>query len=205
MSTAKALAAVKEMERHLGSWYLYGGDGPYRFDCSGLGHYSYRVAAGIHIGRVTGQQYLEGTKVARAAVKPGDGIYLVPQGGVPEHVIWVVDHATAIEAPHTGAVVRYSNIDQAIRYDGFVTIRRFTPWDAVPIRPQTPTLKLGAHGTAVHLMQERLVHHGFSVGKSGIDGVFGHDTLDALKAFEHHTKLKVDGVCGADDWKALLK
>ena len=203
MSTVKAMKALTEAKRHIGSWYLFGGAGPNRFDCSGLGQYSFKVA-GVAIPRSTYTQYVAGKHVNRADVRPMDGIYLEPGPNGPGHVIWVVDHNTAIEAPHTNARVRYSNIDDRIRQLRLVTIRRFTPWDGTAPLPTHPIVKLGDHGSSVRLMQQRLIYKHYTVGPRGADGVFGSDTLKGLKAYQKAHGLKVDGVCNSDDWKKLL-
>lgn len=195
--TAKGQLVINEMERHLGSWYLYGGAGPYRFDCSGLGYYSYPKAIGLHIGRVTGQQYREGTPVARADVKPGDGIYLEPDAsGVPGHVIWVVNTTTAIQAPETGKQVGYCNIDASIAELRLVGIRRFTPWPAPTPPPVVKhngyvlkqTLKLGTVSPAVWHLRKAL---GQPVGWT-----FTRSVEHAVIMFQLHHHLTADGVVG---------
>ena len=196
----KGQAVVNEMVKHLGSWYLYGGAGPRRFDCSGLGYYSYPKAIGLRIGRVTGQQYREGAPVARSNVRPGDGIFLEPDGnGVPGHVIWVVNSTTAIEAPHTGTQVRYSNIDQRISQLRLVAIRRYTPWVGSPPKHAGLTLHRvlhkGSAGTAVRNLRRAL---GLSAGF-----YFDAKTDRAVRAFQHAHGLTVDGQVGPATAQAL--
>jgi len=56
----------------------------------------------------------------------------------------------------------------------------------------------------VKWLQNKLIALGYSVGKSGADGSFGNDTLNAVKQFQKDNKLKVDGYVGADTSKKLI-
>ena len=58
-------------------------------------------------------------------------------------------------------------------------------------------------GEDVRLAQELLLAHGFAPGK--IDGIFGVKTEAAVKAFQSHTGLEVDGIVGSKSWEALEK
>lgn len=61
-----------------------------------------------------------------------------------------------------------------------------------------PTLRKGAEGKYVILLQQRL---GFT-GKS-VDGKFGEQTWSKVKSFQAAKGLKADGVVGPQTWKAL--
>lgn len=65
-----------------------------------------------------------------------------------------------------------------------------------------PTLKLGMRGPEVFWLQKRLQATGFFEGKA--DGIFGADTLEAVKAAQEKYGLKADGIVGSSTWKALL-
>lgn len=54
-------------------------------------------------------------------------------------------------------------------------------------------------------MQQRLIDLGYSVGKSGVDGSFGYDTLKAVKQFQKNKHLAVDGRVGSATYKALTE
>lgn len=64
-----------------------------------------------------------------------------------------------------------------------------------------PLLKLGAQGASVRTLQERLRHLGFDPGP--LDGDFGPKTKAAVKAFQKHYGLEVDGVVGPNTWSWL--
>lgn len=62
------------------------------------------------------------------------------------------------------------------------------------------TLRRGARGAQVELMQRRLSAHGATLKA---DGDFGPATLAALQAFQMGTGLTADGICGPMTWRAL--
>lgn len=72
-------------------------------------------------------------------------------------------------------------------------------------KPYRPTIRRGSKGDAVKELQTILVKLGYSVGKSGIDGIFGSSTEAAVKAFQTLSKLKADGIVGPLTWAALDK
>jgi peptidoglycan hydrolase-like protein with peptidoglycan-binding domain len=64
-----------------------------------------------------------------------------------------------------------------------------------------PTLRHGARGEPVRALQNRLNALGFNAG--GADGVFGDNTLAAVKAFQKSRGLTADGVVGPKTWDKL--
>lgn len=60
-------------------------------------------------------------------------------------------------------------------------------------------------GVYVNLLQRLLIHHGFSCGLAGADGVFGSGTHNAVIAFQKAKRLTVDGIVGPKTWAALTK
>lgn len=66
-------------------------------------------------------------------------------------------------------------------------------------------LKKNSKGKQVKTMQNLLVDYRYSIGKAGVDGVFGVMTETALKKYQEDKKLKVDGICGEKTWNSLLK
>ncbi len=65
-------------------------------------------------------------------------------------------------------------------------------------------LRLGMNAPIIiKWLQKRLIDLGYSVGKCGIDGSFGYDTLKAVKKFQKDYNLEVDGFVGSKTCKAL--
>lgn len=65
------------------------------------------------------------------------------------------------------------------------------------------TVKNGSMGTQVKVLQYLLNQQSYAAGKE--DGIFGANTLAAVKAFQKAKGLTVDGIVGAKTWAALLK
>lgn len=68
-----------------------------------------------------------------------------------------------------------------------------------------PTLRRGDRGEKVQFLQTILVEEGFDIGKTGIDGIFGAKTEEAVKEFQKKNRLVADGVVGKKTWKALTE
>lgn len=67
---------------------------------------------------------------------------------------------------------------------------------------QSPTLKKGCKGEYVKKLQQSLCSLGYTVV---CDGIFGQETLAAVKEFQCTNGLVVDGIVGAKTWAALLQ
>ena len=75
---------------------------------------------------------------------------------------------------------------------------------AVTASASRPTLRLGAHGSAVVALQQRLAAlHYFDMRTA--DGVFGPNTYHAVIAFQKVQGLARDGVVGPVTWAKLAK
>jgi N-acetylmuramoyl-L-alanine amidase len=66
----------------------------------------------------------------------------------------------------------------------------------------TTLLRSGDAGPAVRDLQERLTRCGHGVT---FDGVFGPETLDAVRGFQTQRRLRLDGICGPETWAALIE
>lgn len=108
------------------------------------------------------------------------------------------------------AIHQYSSVGQLSGYSGNLDLDTayMTPvaWDkyakANPVLMKNkPVLRKGCRGEAVRELQERLNYLGYSCGV--VDGIFGDDTKDAVKAFQAEHGLAVDGVAGAKTWDEL--
>lgn len=65
-------------------------------------------------------------------------------------------------------------------------------------------LKQGSQGSAVKALQILLEGNNCKCGKSGPDGIFGGDTLLAVKKFQREKNLDTDGIVGKNTWAKLL-
>lgn len=119
--TGTAKKAVSIVQEYLGTPYHWGGESPQGFDCSGLLQYTW-AKAGVQIPRTSQEQWQAGTPVPRSRLQPGDAVFFEGGPSGPGHVGMYVGSGKFVEAPHTGAEVRIS--DLAGRKD-YVGARRY--------------------------------------------------------------------------------
>jgi cell wall-associated NlpC family hydrolase len=104
--SAAAAAAVRFALAQIGTPYLWGGEGPGGFDCSGLVQAAYQ-AAGVALPRVAQQQYDAGPRLQPGeALLAGDLVFFGADARHVSHVGIVVGAGVMVDAPHTGATVR---------------------------------------------------------------------------------------------------
>ena len=111
-SSSGVAAAIAYAKAQLGKPYLWAAAGPDRFDCSGLTMMAWRQG-GIDLPHFSGAQYDRTTPVAISDAQPGDLLFWTYNGrpsGI-HHVALYIGGGTFIEAPHTGADVRYNTLD----------------------------------------------------------------------------------------------
>ena len=69
-----------------------------------------------------------------------------------------------------------------------------------------PELRRGKKFAIIGPVQSLLQnYYKISVGKAGVDGIYGKDTENAVKEFQRRNNLKVDGIIGYNTMKGLLK
>ncbi|MER7465809.1 bifunctional lytic transglycosylase/C40 family peptidase [Streptomyces sp. NPDC097981] len=113
----QAAGAIYFAQKQLGTPYLWGGNGTPdqdgRFDCSGLTKAAYE-SVGIELPRVANDQYNAGPHPPRGELLPGDLVFFsddLTNSRAIHHVGLYVGGGYMIDAPYTGAVVRFDKID----------------------------------------------------------------------------------------------
>jgi peptidoglycan DL-endopeptidase CwlO len=102
-------AVIAYAQAQLGKPYGWGASGPDAFDCSGLTMMAWRQA-GVYLSHYTGAQWAETSRVAISDLRPGDLVFFGSSGPSSHHMGLYVGNGQMIEAPHTGAYVRYASI-----------------------------------------------------------------------------------------------
>ncbi|MEU8687251.1 bifunctional lytic transglycosylase/C40 family peptidase [Streptomyces sp. NPDC048665] len=113
----QAAGAIAFAQSKLGTPYLWGGEGTAeqggRFDCSGLTQAAY-AKVGITLPRVANDQYNAGPHPSRDQLLPGDLVFFSTDPSdsrAIHHVGIYVGGGYMIDAPRTGAVIRFDPID----------------------------------------------------------------------------------------------
>lgn len=91
--------------RFVGVPYVWGGETPAGFDCSGLTMYAYRQV-GVKLSHWTGFQWNEGTQIAWSEIQPGDLLFFDVRGGAPQHEGMYIGNGLMVQAPRRGDIVR---------------------------------------------------------------------------------------------------
>jgi hypothetical protein len=136
------VASIEEIlsfaKQQLGKPYVFGAAGPDKFDCSGLVQFTWHHF-GVELPRTSQEQAKQGSPVATNAIQPGDLVFSDWGDGPNSHVGIAVSGNQIIDAPHTGAVVRYDTLSggylshvTAVRRVGGVNkgTRELSPLDA---------------------------------------------------------------------------
>ncbi len=103
----------------LGTPYVPGGAAPGGFDCSGLVSWAYAQAGRPGLPHFTGALWTSGTRVgSQSELAPGDLVFFHDLN----HVGMYIGGGQMVEAPHSGDVVKISNISRRTDYIGAVRI-----------------------------------------------------------------------------------
>ena len=111
--------AVSAASAWLGTPYVWGGGGAGGpsgggFDCSGLTQYAVAEATDgrVHLPRTTYEQIYCGERISPRDVRPGDLVFPADSFSArgPEHVQLAAGNGMVIEAPYSGATVRWARM-----------------------------------------------------------------------------------------------
>jgi peptidoglycan DL-endopeptidase CwlO len=112
-------AAANIALAQLGTPYVWGGAAPGGFDCSGLVSWAYAQAGLGGLPHYTGALWNAGTHISsQADLAPGDLVFFHGLG----HVGMYIGGGNFVHAPHTGDVVKISNLASYSGYDGAVRV-----------------------------------------------------------------------------------
>ncbi|MGA9853846.1 MAG: C40 family peptidase [Gammaproteobacteria bacterium] len=124
VESKRAADIVRLATAELGTPYVYGGDTPRGFDCSGLVYYVFRHA-GVAVPRSANGQLYASHPVDYRNIQPGDLVFFEIAGDAQMHVGIYVGKGEFVHAPETGQSVSYARLDNPYWKSRFVGIGRF--------------------------------------------------------------------------------
>jgi peptidoglycan DL-endopeptidase CwlO len=124
LTRAEVIAFLRAAESRLGLPYMWGGNGPLVFDCSGLVKWSL-AQAGVVMPRVAADQARTGPQVPLAELQPGDLLFYHTDPTAPgyiSHVAVYVGDGEMIQAPEPGLDVEIVPADFGSGFAGAVAV-----------------------------------------------------------------------------------
>lgn len=105
--------AIDTALAQVGTPYVWAGERPGGFDCSGLVRYAF-LAAGVSVPHRADLQWYLGSHPSREQLQPGDLVFYSTDGTADgiHHVGIYLGHAQMVVAPYTGAFVRVQSFDR---------------------------------------------------------------------------------------------
>ena len=111
-ATARAAEVIDTGDDYLGTPYVYGGESPRGFDCSGFTQYVF-ARHGVRLPRTSRQQAQVGQSLpARvSALRPGDLVYFSAGGERIDHVAIYAGDNRILHSSSSGDGVRYDDLE----------------------------------------------------------------------------------------------
>lgn len=146
-------------------------------------------------------QGLAGTKPKRGAIVFFN--WTGGRNGQPEHVGVV----QGISKDGKILVTLEGNTDDRVarktRSTKYVVGYGYPKYTSAVAYPGHPLVK-GSKGDLVRVVQQALVAAGYPLTRYGVDGAFGDETKNAVRAYQRVKKLPATGIVDPATWKALV-
>jgi cell wall-associated NlpC family hydrolase len=124
LTTAELTRFLAAAESRVGLPYVWGGDGPFSFDCSGLVQWSLRQA-GVVMPRVAADQARTGPLIPLSDLRPGDLLFYHTDPTAPtyiSHVAIYLGNGLMEQAPQPGMNVQIVHADFGAGFAGAIEI-----------------------------------------------------------------------------------
>jgi peptidoglycan DL-endopeptidase CwlO len=124
LTGAELVTMLRAALSRVGMRYVWGGDGPWVFDCSGLVQWSF-AQAGVVMPRVAADQALTGPAVPLSRLEPGDLLFYHTDPSAPtyiSHVAIYLGRGLMVQAPEPGLDVQVVPIALGPEFAGAVRV-----------------------------------------------------------------------------------
>ncbi|SDF33082.1 C40 family peptidase [Sporolituus thermophilus] len=119
-------AVIATAQRYMGVPYVWGGDTPAGFDCSGFTQYVLKQH-GIAIPRTAAEQFAAGMPVDKANLKIGDLVFFTTYKPGASHVGFYMGDGKFIHASSVANKVTISALDEQYYTERYIGARRYLP------------------------------------------------------------------------------
>lgn len=117
---------INTAERYMGVPYVWGGESPAGFDCSGYTQYVMKQN-GISIPRTAAEQFAAGISIARGSLKMGDLVFFTTYKPGASHVGFYIGNNQFIHASSAGGEVTISSLETEFYSSHYIGARRYRP------------------------------------------------------------------------------
>lgn len=121
-ASSKASAVIATAKSYMGVPYVWGGESPSGFDCSGFTQYVLKKN-GVSIPRVTADQFGAGVSVSKSNLRVGDLVFFTTYKQGPSHVGFYMGGGQFIHASSSKGVT-ISSLNSSYYSDRYVGARR---------------------------------------------------------------------------------
>lgn len=122
-ASGKGNQVVEIAKKYIGTPYVYGGDAPGGFDCSGFTSYVFGKM-GIYLPHRASEQANLGTRVSKQNLQVGDLVFFTNGGSGIGHVGIYVGNHSFIHSPRTGKTVCIQDMNTSYYTSHYVTATR---------------------------------------------------------------------------------
>ncbi|AGK97354.1 C40 family peptidase [Clostridium pasteurianum] len=116
-ATTKGQAVVKYAEQFIGVNYVWGGESPTGFDCSGFTKYVYGHF-GVTLPHKASTQYKYGNSISKSNLEPGDLVFFGKTASGIYHVGIYIGGGKFIHAPKSGEKLKITDLRYMPDYYG---------------------------------------------------------------------------------------
>ncbi|MEN6565808.1 MAG: NlpC/P60 family protein [Veillonellales bacterium] len=116
---------VNTAKKYMGVPYVWGGDQPTGWDCSGFTQYVMKEN-GITLPRTAAEQYAAGTPVDKSRLQPGDLVFFTTYKAGASHVGFYIGSGQFIHASSAAKQVTISSLDEQYYTDHYIGARRYS-------------------------------------------------------------------------------
>ena len=123
-STASGQAIIDTGKQFMGVPYVWGGETPSGFDCSGFTQYVMKQN-GITIPRTAAEQFATGTPVDKSNLKAGDLVFFTTYKPGASHVGFYMGNDQFLHASSANNKVTISSLSEAYYTEKYIGARRY--------------------------------------------------------------------------------